>query len=526
MKFPKCQAKGCKNRSIFYLTCSGKYVCSDDKAARYNEYAVDLDEECIPLITPEPVKALLRTINQCRKELEFSPFTFGHLSTPEEYEGLNLTIKGHIEDILIQLEAAQRKKTYYMFECLLQQAKKVEKILTQDKIFQKYAVIKLWKEAESAITGDLQVNSASISEQLIEESKNPQNFLLPYNFQSNPLLEEILILQRSKHLSHLEQTVSQLKTQRRGVQSDHQKLISELQSKRTRKKLKIRNLRLNLKAQIKEKSKAQEEYKNSLKSKQRDIAEMQKVIGKLEEESKKSEIENFRLKQSISDGIETLKRERLENQAVRVRDNILYQRAKQKLLFVIDEYTYTETSFLYKHINSLLEESSIVKDFLQFYFPKNLDGLNFNDNSILSDELDEYANQLVEVSSRVGIEVRIANFKISQENLIALLSAYKHKRSFTFDSCILDLSSVPCFLGALKGCLIQELYLTGCGHCSRSDWAEQPSQIENLVAGLAQEEDLKESLKVIGLEKCGIEQEKAEQIVKENGLEDVIVLMW
>ncbi|CAI2360567.1 unnamed protein product [Moneuplotes crassus] len=331
MKFPKCQAKGCKKRSIFYLTRSGKYVCSDDKAARYNEYAVDLDEECITLITPEPVKALLRTINQCRKELEFSPFTFGHLSTPEEYEGLNLTIKGHIEDILIQLEAAQRKKTYYMFECLLQQAKKVEKILTQDKIFQKYAVIKLWKEAESAITGDLQVNSASISEQLIEESKNPQNFLLPHNFQSNPLLEEILILQRSKHLSHLEQIVSQLKTQRRGVQLDHQKLISELQSKRTRKKLKIRNLRLNLKAQIEEKSKAQEEYKNSLKSKQRDIAEMQKIIGKLEEESKKSEMENFRLKQSISDGIETLKRERLENQAVRVRDNILYQRGRLKM---------------------------------------------------------------------------------------------------------------------------------------------------------------------------------------------------
>lgn len=85
-------------------------------------------------------------------------------------------------------------------------------------------------------------------------------------------------------------------------------------------------------------------------------------------------------------------------------------------------------------ISSLLEKSSTVQDFLQFYFPKNLDMLNFNDDSTLSDQLDEYVNQLVEVSSRVKSTVKIANFKISQENLVALLSAYKHKRSFTFDS--------------------------------------------------------------------------------------------
>ncbi|CAI2381523.1 unnamed protein product [Moneuplotes crassus] len=91
------------------------------------------------------------------------------------------------------------------------------------------------------------------------------------------------------------------------------------------------------------------------------------------------------------------------------------------------------------------------------------------------------------------------NFEVSQHQMGVLLAANKDKKSLGFISCKLDLSSVPQFGGALQGSTIEGLDLNGCGLSELGDWENNPSHFENLIEGLAKEQDFKNNLKMIVL---------------------------
>ncbi|CAI2382470.1 unnamed protein product [Moneuplotes crassus] len=175
------------------------------------------------------------------------------------------------------------------------------------------------------------------------------------------------------------------------------------------------------------------------------------------------------------------------------------------------------------NIESIPEGDKAVKTFLNLYFPNKIEEFSFNCNSESNDCLSFYMNELKILSPKVDKKLWIYNFEVSQRQMATLLSANKHKREFGFNYCQLALSSVPDFRGALQESELEVLGLSGCGGSDRGDWENNPSHFENLVKGLAKEEEFKSNLTAIWLHYCGMEKSQVEEILKRYGFGEVLI---
>ncbi|CAI2387198.1 unnamed protein product [Moneuplotes crassus] len=176
-------------------------------------------------------------------------------------------------------------------------------------------------------------------------------------------------------------------------------------------------------------------------------------------------------------------------------------------------------------IESIPGENEVVKTFLSLYFPNKVEQFYFNDRSDLSSCLSFYMTALEALSSKVEEEFVIYNFEVSQHQMKTLLAKYKRKRRFGFLSCKLALSSVPDFGGALQGSQLKALGLNGCGSSDLGDWKNNPAHFENLIEGLAKEQDFKDNLKWIGMEDCGMEESQVEVILKKYEFGEIQIVM-
>ncbi|CAI2361667.1 unnamed protein product [Moneuplotes crassus] len=158
-----------------------------------------------------------------------------------------------------------------------------------------------------------------------------------------------------------------------------------------------------------------------------------------------------------------------------------------------------------------------VKTFLATHFPNKVRLLYFNYLSRLSSCVPFYLEELVEVSKRVTGVLFIYKFEVSQDQLVALFSASRHKQWFGLPYCKLSLSSVPDFGGTLAGSTIQGLNLRSCGDSSYGDWDNNESHFENLIAGLSKEEDFRKNLEGIGMFACGMEKNVVKKILADHG---------
>ncbi|CAI2359058.1 unnamed protein product [Moneuplotes crassus] len=179
----------------------------------------------------------------------------------------------------------------------------------------------------------------------------------------------------------------------------------------------------------------------------------------------------------------------------------------------------------YISIGSIPGENEVVKTFLSLYFPNKVKQFYFNERSALSSCLSFYMTELEALSSKVEEKFGICNFEVSQNQMKTLLAKYKRKSWFGFVDCNLALSSVPDFGGALQGSQLERLDLTGCGASARGGWKNNPSHFENLIEGLAKEQDFKNNLKMIWMGGCGMEKSQVEEILKKYEFGEVQIWM-
>ncbi|CAI2371904.1 unnamed protein product [Moneuplotes crassus] len=168
-------------------------------------------------------------------------------------------------------------------------------------------------------------------------------------------------------------------------------------------------------------------------------------------------------------------------------------------------------------IRNIPRESQEARHCVAKYFPKTVQTFVFNFNSAL-ESIDLYHSALLVAAPCVTELVYLHNFKISQPQTIALLAAFHKVTHFGFDSCIVHISSVPSFPDSMANSNIQQLSLSSSGDSDHGDWEEDSSCFSNLMAGLAQVDAVRENLKWMWMESCGMKKKKIKEILENCGL--------
>ncbi|CAI2364375.1 unnamed protein product [Moneuplotes crassus] len=177
------------------------------------------------------------------------------------------------------------------------------------------------------------------------------------------------------------------------------------------------------------------------------------------------------------------------------------------------------------NIPSIPEEIQPLKTFLSHHFPNTVKSFYCNYDSGLNNSLGFYMEGLEGIREKVEVLVGVCNFAATQSQTITLLSLFKTKKTLSLAGCRLDLSSPLNFNGALTGSTLERLNLSYCGSSDRGDWKNNPTHFENLVKGLASEEDFRNSLRMIVVDNCGMEKRQIGDVLKEYGLGDVKICM-
>ncbi|CAI2385938.1 unnamed protein product [Moneuplotes crassus] len=256
MKFPRCGSESCQEESQHYLIDKKIYVCYTHKTTKYSA------DGSILLIPPDPIKTLLKVIDQCRKELLVSSQSHGYLGSESEHNGFDSSIREAVGNIFLSLDDAVTTRQFYKLEALLQEAKRLEDLVMNDKLFIKHSVATNWKKALSTVEGTIEKSPDLVTKELREE----------YN-------------------KLLERTVNKLKQQRERIQEEK----SELGIKLSSKEKKIEELRDQLKKLEKSQKQEPEEQKEEYKQKIQDLIATQTEI----EEAKSINIEEIKEKDQL-----------------------------------------------------------------------------------------------------------------------------------------------------------------------------------------------------------------------------------
>ncbi|CAI2371822.1 unnamed protein product [Moneuplotes crassus] len=178
-------------------------------------------------------------------------------------------------------------------------------------------------------------------------------------------------------------------------------------------------------------------------------------------------------------------------------------------------------TFWIRHI--LRESQEEVKHCIAKYFPKTVREFSFNGASAL-ESIDLYHSALLAAAPCVTKVVCLCNFKISQLQTIALLTAFHKVTYFGFTYCILHIPSVASFPDSVENSNIRRLDFNLSGNRAHGDWEKDSSCFNNLVAGLAQADTLRENLEEVGMWDCGMKKEEIKEILENCGLGHVNIL--
>ncbi|CAI2366729.1 unnamed protein product [Moneuplotes crassus] len=165
-----------------------------------------------------------------------------------------------------------------------------------------------------------------------------------------------------------------------------------------------------------------------------------------------------------------------------------------------------------------------ILNFIDFSFPNKTNDFTIYLSVGMKIKSSTCFNSLVRISSKIAQRVTLKFFSLSLRQLKRLVAAYRHVEGLNIWSCKLSIPKVPDFSRALQNCKIQVIDLWGTGNYSYSNWGDNPSELKNLIQGLASSSDLKLSLREVHIGDCGIKKSQAEQIFTENQLEGVEIV--
>ncbi|CAI2359715.1 unnamed protein product [Moneuplotes crassus] len=148
---------------------------------------------------------------------------------------------------------------------------------------------------------------------------------------------------------------------------------------------------------------------------------------------------------------------------------------------------------------------------------------------------------LFKISPLVTSEIWLYNFRISKKQLESLIPLLQgHPKAIGLISCSLDIPAAASMVGlnpqeftrtnsdlvfsSLEEWECEMLSLNFCGDQEHGNWAESSAPFENLIRALCYSEAVHRTWRSIQLIKCGIEEEKAREILDYYGFEQTKIL--
>ena len=174
----------------------------------------------------------------------------------------------------------------------------------------------------------------------------------------------------------------------------------------------------------------------------------------------------------------------------------------------------------YYSLSNVPADSKFVRAFA-VNLSKNQIGFHFNYNFGSKVESSKYIWELKLAAENTDETFAVKNLTFSVEDFKSLVVSAKHIKNL-----YIQLSSIPLdnkfeFGDQLDSSEIQNFYVSYSGNKDNGDWAVHPERFENLLEAISNSLALKNSLKTLNILDCGVSKEKAEQMRKNYGLNEL-----
>ena len=118
-------------------------------------------------------------------------------------------------------------------------------------------------------------------------------------------------------------------------------------------------------------------------------------------------------------------------------------------------------------------------------------------------------------------DFRVFGIKFSVEDFKSLVVSARHVKILRIYSSLIPLDCKFDFGDQLDSSNIQFFEISYSGNKDNGDWAVYPERFENLLEAISNSLPLRNSLKTLYIYDCGVSREKAEQVCKKDGLNEL-----
>ena len=152
---------------------------------------------------------------------------------------------------------------------------------------------------------------------------------------------------------------------------------------------------------------------------------------------------------------------------------------------------------------------------------KNQNRFWFNWNSSSKMESSKYIRELRIAAENTDDYFGVQNLTFSVEDFKSLVVSAKNVKTLYIYTSWIPLDSKFDFGDQLDSSNIQTIYMNSSGNKDNGDWAAHPERFENLLEAISNSLALRNSLKIFYIADCGVSKEKAEQVCKKYGLNEL-----
>ena len=136
----------------------------------------------------------------------------------------------------------------------------------------------------------------------------------------------------------------------------------------------------------------------------------------------------------------------------------------------------------------------------------------FNWNSSSKVESSKYIRELRLAAENTADTFGVQSLTFSVEDFKSLVVSARNVKTLYIYSSWIPLDSKFDFGDMLDSSNIQTIYMNSSGNKDNGDWAAHPERFENLLEAISNSVALRNSLKTLDINSCGVSKEKAEQM--------------
>ena len=176
----------------------------------------------------------------------------------------------------------------------------------------------------------------------------------------------------------------------------------------------------------------------------------------------------------------------------------------------------------YYLLNNVPADSKFVRAFAS-NLSKNQSIFYFNWGSNSKVESSKYIRELRLAADNTTDIFGVYNLTFSVEDFKSLVVSARHIKNLYIQISWIPLDCKFDFGDQLDSSDIQTIYVQSCGSAANGDWAAYPERFENLLEAISNSLALRNSLKTLDINGCGVTKEKAEQMRKKYGLNELSI---